>query len=93
MAGIMMVAIQALEDRTTDLESQRARIVVLQQRNDDLGARLTALEQTLGLTEASSAPLSFDNSVIWIIGAGLGLVMGGSGLVLGHRKFRGSITS
>ncbi len=78
IAGVMMIAIQALEKRNA----------ALQQRNDDLEARLTALEQTLGLTEATSeslSSLSFDNSVIWMIGAGLGLLIGGPGLVLWYR--------
>ena len=66
--------------------------IALQQRNDDLEARLATLEQALGLTEATPAPLSSlfsGTSMIWMIGAGLGLVLGGPGLVLGYRRFRG----
>ncbi len=44
MAGIMMVAIQALEQRTDDLELLRARVAELQQQNDEMEARVVALE-------------------------------------------------
>ena len=83
MAGIMMIAIQALEERN----------VALNQRNEDLEARLAAVEQSLGLTETTPASLSSlfsGTSTIWMLGAGLGLLMGGPGLVLGYRRFRGS---
>ena len=54
----------------------------------NLESRLEALEQNLGLPKASSAPLSLGAATIWIIGAGLGMLVGGSGLVLGYRRFR-----
>ncbi len=44
MAGIMMVAIQALERRTDDLAALRVQVAEVQQRNEDLVARLAALE-------------------------------------------------
>ena len=45
MAGIMMIAIQALEERTADLETLRAQMVALQQRIDDLEAATSSTPQ------------------------------------------------
>ena len=90
ISGINMLAIQALEERSAELESQRAQIAELEQRNDDLEARLTAVEQKMGLTEANPEQLSFGVPMIWMIGAALGLIMGGPGLVLGYRRSRQS---
>lgn len=80
MAGIMMIAIQELAKQNEEL----------QQRIDDLEVRL--VEQSLGLTESRSEPLSslFSSPIIWLLGAGMGLVLGGPGLVLGYRRFRES---
>ena len=91
LAGAVLVLLGLVAcAKPAELESQQAQIAELEQRNDDLEARLAAEEQKLGLSEASSASLSFGAPMIWIIGAGLGLLIGSPGLVLWYRRFRES---
>jgi len=65
----------------------------LHAENTALEARLAVAEQSLGLASPSSAPqssLSSGTSMILMIAAGLGMIIGGPGLVLGYRRSRGS---
>ena len=83
--GVALAAIQGLYQVVQEKDAQ---IVALQQHNADLEARLAAVEQTLGLMEAGSAPQPLGLPMIWMIGAGLGLLIGGPGMLLGYRRFR-----
>ena len=74
------------------VKKQQAAIADHETQNAALEARLAALEEAMGV-EANGGQtrlLPFDFSMIWMIGAGLGLILGGPGLVLGYRRFRGS---
>ena len=75
MAGIMMIAIQALEKRNA----------ALQQRNDDLEARLAALEQSAGVSGESTGFSPFGGLTIGLLLGGLLLVT--PGLVIGYRRY------
>jgi hypothetical protein len=44
MAGILMIAVQALEKRTAELREKEAQIAALQSAVDDLKAKHAALE-------------------------------------------------
>ena len=75
MAGIMMIAIQALEKRNA----------AVQQRNDGLEARLAAVEQAVGMTGASTGFSPFGGLTTGLIFGGMLLVT--PGLVAGYRRY------
>ena len=75
IAGILMIAVQAMEKRTKGLEEKEAQLV-------ELEARLAALEQRLGQQSSPAQSSIFGLSTGWpLIGASLLL-----GLALARRR-------
>jgi hypothetical protein len=61
MAGIMMIAIQALEKRTVDLMAQQSQIAELEQLIGEQQAQLQRMEELLEGLEPVAATANGDN--------------------------------
>ena len=87
--GVALAAIQGLyqlaQEQAARIQALEADNASLQQRLDDLEARVTALEQGGGTNGASAGPLSSGLTPAWLLLGGLGLV----GLVVVQRRRAG----
>ncbi len=59
MAGILMIAVQALEKRTAELKEKEARIIALEKESAELKARQTYFESVAARLEALELRLNF----------------------------------
>jgi hypothetical protein len=62
MAGILMIAVQALEKRTQELKAKEARIVALEELTKEKQARVDALERRTQETDAAIGALKVETA-------------------------------
>ena len=72
---LVPVLIEAIKEQQANIAEQQARIAVL--------------EEAKGIEASNEGTQTvLDNSVIWMIASGLGLLLVTPGLVVGYRRFR-----